>query len=42
MKEIAKDFKSLHHIHDVVGAVDGSHIPIIAPLLHAIDYRSLG
>jgi hypothetical protein len=38
MKEIAKDFESLHHILDVVGAVDGSHIPIIAPQLHAADY----
>ena len=38
MDKYAEEFESLHNIPYVVGAVDGSHIPIVAPRLHAGDY----
>ena len=38
MDKFAQEFQNLHNIPYVVGAVDGSHIPIIAPRLHAADY----
>lgn len=38
MEKFAREFESLHQIPYVVGAVDGSHIPIITPRLHAPDY----
>ena len=38
MKKFAQKFQSLHQIPYVVGAVNGSHIPIVAPQLHAADY----
>ena len=38
MERYAHEFQDLHQIPYVVGAVDGSHIPIIAPRLHAADY----
>ena len=38
MKRFAQEFEDLHQIPYVVGAVDGSHIPIITPRLHAADY----
>ena len=38
MERYAQEFQNLHQIPFVVGAVDGSHIPIIAPRLHAPDY----
>ena len=38
MKRYAQEFQDLHQIPYVVGAVDGSHIPIVAPRLHAPDY----
>ena len=38
MDRYAEEFQDLHQIPYVVGAVDGSHIPIIAPRLHAADY----
>ena len=38
MQRYAQEFEDLHHIPYVVGAVDGSHIPIVAPRLHAPDY----
>lgn len=38
MKKYAKDFEALHGILFVIGAIDGMHIPIIAPRLHAADY----
>lgn len=38
MEKFAQEFQNLHQIPYVVGAVDGSHIPIIAPRLHAADY----
>ena len=34
----AQEFQDLQQIPYVVGAVDGSHIPIVAPRLHAPDY----
>ena len=36
--EFAEEFQSMHHIPYVVGVVHGSHIPIVAPRLHAADY----
>ena len=38
MDKFAQEFQDLHNIPYVVGAVDGSHIPIIAPRLHAANY----
>ena len=38
MDRYAQEFQNLHQIPYVVGAVDGSHIPIVAPKLHAPDY----
>jgi hypothetical protein len=38
MAKYAEDFEGLHGIPYVVGAVDGSHIPVVAPRLHAADY----
>ena len=38
LDKFAQEFQALHNIPYVVGAVDGSHIPIIAPRLHAADY----
>ena len=38
MDRYAQEFQDLHQIPYVVGAVDGSHIPIVAPNLHAADY----
>ena len=38
MDKFVQEFQNLHNIPYVVGAVDGSHIPIITPRLHAADY----
>ena len=38
MEKYAEEFESLHQIPYVVGAMDGTHIPIVAPRLHAADY----
>ena len=38
MEKYASEFENLHGIPNVVGAVDGSHIPIVAPRFHAADY----
>lgn len=38
MERYAQEFEDLHQIPYVVGAVDGSHISIVAPKLHAADY----
>ena len=38
MDKFADEFMGIHQIPYVVGAVDGSHIPIVAPRLHAADY----
>ena len=38
MDRYAEEFQGIHQIPYVVGAVDGSHIPIVAPQLHAADY----
>ena len=38
MKKFAQEFQEIHNIPYVIGAVDGSHIPIVAPQLHAADY----
>ena len=37
MKQITLEFESLHGIPYILGAIDGSHIPIIAP---SIDHAS--
>ena len=38
MDKFAMEFENIHRIPYVVGTVDGSHIPIVAPRLHAADY----
>ena len=38
MDKLAEEFQGIHQIPYVVGVVDGSHIPIVAPRLHAADY----
>lgn len=38
MDKLAEEFQGIHQIPYVVGAVDGLHIPIVSPRLHAADY----
>lgn len=38
MDKFARKFEDIHGISYVVGAVDGSQIPTVAPNLHATDY----
>ena len=38
MQAISENFKALHGILFVVGAINGSHIPIVAPKAYATDY----
>jgi len=38
MKQISIDFQSLHGISHIFGAIDGSHIPIIAPRVDPTSY----
>jgi len=38
MKQIAKGFEALHGILFILGAIDGSHIPIQAPSHDPITY----
>ena len=38
MKQIATEFESLHGIPYILGAIDGSHIPIIAPSIDPASY----
>ena len=33
MLDVQWDFHHLQHIHGIIGAIDGSHIPIKAPLV---------
>jgi len=35
---ISQHFEAIHGIPYIAGAIDGSHIPIIAPIEHAPDY----
>ena len=37
MEKFASEFENMHEIPYVVGAVDGSHIPIVAPRFYAAD-----
>ena len=38
MKKIAAQFEALHGIPLIIGTIDGSHIPIIAPIYNPISY----
>ena len=38
MKKIAVEFETLHGIPLIIGAIDGSHIPIIAPSNDLVSY----
>ena len=38
MEKFAREFQNLYQIPYVVEAVDGSHISIVAPRLHAANY----
>ena len=38
LRKLARDFEALHDIPYVVGAIDGSHIPILAPVIGGEDY----
>jgi hypothetical protein len=38
MKQIASEFEALHGIPYILGAIDGSHIPIIAPPYDPVSY----
>ena len=39
MKQIALEFECLHEIPYILGAIDGSHIPIIAPSIDHASYH---
>jgi hypothetical protein len=39
VKKIASEFETMHGIPFILGAIDGSHIPIIAPSHDAISYH---
>ena len=38
MQDISRNFGALHGIPYIAGAIDGSHIPILAPHEHTADY----
>ena len=38
MEKFTQEFQDIHNIPYMVGAMDGSHISIVAPRLHAADY----
>lgn len=38
MRSLSQEFQALQGIPNVIGAIDGSHIPIIAPRRHHEDY----
>ena len=38
MKKFAAKFEALHEIPLIIGAIDGSHIPKIAPTHNPISY----
>ena len=38
LQDISRNFEALHGIPYIAGAIDGSHIPILAPHEHAADY----
>ena len=38
MKQITLEFESLHGISYILGTIDGSHIPIIAPSIDPASY----
>jgi hypothetical protein len=40
MKRYVDEFESIHNISYVVNAIHESHIPNIAPKLHAIYYHN--
>jgi len=35
---LAKEFERLHNIPYIIGAIDGSHVPVLAPVLGGEDY----
>lgn len=35
---LARDFERLHNIPYIIGAIDGSHIPVLAPVIGGEDY----
>ena len=39
MKEIANGFEALHGIHFILGTIDGSHVPILAPSHDLVAYE---
>jgi hypothetical protein len=38
LRVLAKDFERLHNIPYIIGAIDGSHIPMLAPVIGGEDY----
>ena len=38
MKKIVVEFEALHRIPLIIGAIDGNHIPIIAPIHDPVSY----
>ena len=38
MEKFASEFKNMHGIPYVVGAMDGSHVPIVVTRFHEADY----
>jgi hypothetical protein len=38
LRILAKDFERLHNIPYIIGAIDGSHISVLAPIIGGEDY----
>jgi hypothetical protein len=38
LRVLAKEFEKLHNIPYIIGAIDGSHIPVLAPVIGGEDY----
>jgi hypothetical protein len=38
LRILAKEFERLNNIPYIIGAIDGSHIPVLAPVIGGEDY----
>ena len=40
LNEVIEGFQRKHRFHQIGGAIDGCHIPIVAPQVHRADYHN--